>query len=134
MELNMRTAAAQLRRIVTVSLALAAVACASAVRSDRAQPAPDDEIYLRVLSESRFDMAVYVVARGSWARVGTVTSGGRTTIRLSRALAGSADFQVGLDPIGSRQRVLLDPVWVPAGVTLEVRVMNYLSHSYWRLN
>jgi hypothetical protein len=65
-------------------------------------------------------------------RVGTVTAFGEVTVRLSPALVGLRNVSVGLDPIGSRRRYLLDTVMLFPGQTLELSVQNNLAHS-WRI-
>jgi hypothetical protein len=98
-----------------------------------AQPAPEEAMYLHVHSLNNLDVAIYIVSGRNWVRVGTVTAFGEATIRLTPALTDFRNVRVGLDPIGSRRRYLLQTGTLFPGQTLELSVQNNLAQSFWRI-
>ncbi|HEY0670821.1 MAG TPA: hypothetical protein VGD27_01080, partial [Longimicrobiales bacterium] len=88
--------------------------CGRKAASDSAQPVPVGPIELEVANHHVVDVTIYLVRDGNWLRVGTVTALDEVTIQLKRvALIGYV--RIGLDPLGFRQRYLLEQLYVQPG-------------------
>ena len=76
------------------------------------------------------DMNVYVLQNGARTRLGTVTSMNTTVFRLpTHVLASTATVRLLLDPIGSSEMFVTDPVQVRGGEQIALNVQNSLPLS-----
>jgi hypothetical protein len=107
------------------SFAPAGEAAAKAHASAGARPAT-----LKVENLNWSDMNVYVLQNGARTRLGTVTSMNTTVFRLpAHVLASTANVRLLLDPIGSSEMYLTDPVQVRSGQQIALNVQNSLPLS-----
>ena len=85
---------------------------------------------VRVENLNWSDMNVYVLQNGARTRLGTVTSMNTSVFRLpAHVLASTASVRLLLDPIGSSEMYLTDPVQVRSGQQIALNVQNSLPLS-----
>ncbi|HEY0672096.1 MAG TPA: hypothetical protein VGD27_07520 [Longimicrobiales bacterium] len=104
--------------------------CGRKAAPDSAQPVPAGPIELEVANHHVVDVTIYLVRDGNWLRVGSVTALDEVTIQLKRvALIGWV--RIGLDPLGFRQRYLLEQLYVQPGDVISLTIERHLPNSTW---
>lgn len=81
-------------------------------------------VTLRVENGNYLDVAIYIVtSAGETRRLGSVTGQQETTFTLERRYTDIAnDIRFGVDPLGSRERFLSQPVLFTPGDTIVMEV------------
>jgi hypothetical protein len=118
--------------IVVPLLALSTLlgACASGMSAGAADADPfaQEPVTVRVENHNFYDMNVYALVNGQRLRLGTVSGFGTQLFPLrSTMVAGSAQLRLLLDPIGSREGYVTEPILLTASSRVELRVENNLK-------
>jgi hypothetical protein len=91
-------------------------------------------VRIRVENHNWLDVNVYAVHNGTRYRLGTVTSMTRQMFRLPVAmLAQTGEFRLLVDPIGSSEVFLTEPLLVSPGQQIDWNVENHLALSSYRI-
>lgn len=118
--------------ILTVVLGACGVRDAGMERGVAGQPAPTGGVTLSVENHNWSDVVVYAVRSGMRYRLGTVTSMQRAELAVPPALTvADGDLRLLLDPIGSRNVFVTDPILVAPGDQVLFSVENHLPLSSW---
>ncbi|MBX6364276.1 MAG: hypothetical protein IRZ00_10450 [Gemmatimonadetes bacterium] len=89
---------------------------------------------MRVANHNWLDVDVYAVREGTKYRLGTVTSMTAQVFRLPSGLATpSGDFQLLVDPIGSNEVFVTEPLLVAPGQLVDWSIENHLALSSYRV-
>lgn len=129
--MNVKRPDGYVQKCVALLLALVmAGGCGRKAAPDSAQPVPVGPTELEVANHHVVDVTIYLVRDGNWVRVGTVTALDEVTIQLKRvALIGYV--RIGLDPMGFRQRYLLEQLYVQPGDVISLTIERHLPNSTW---
>ncbi len=94
------------------------------------------QVTLEVDNNNWADVTVYLIRYGTAVRLGRVRSMGRETLRVpAMHTAGAAPLQILLRPLGAREGVRLDPIFVQPGQRIALTLQNRLQIStYFRLS
>ncbi len=113
-----------------VVLALMLAACAGRARPG--EPAPAEPVTVVMVNRNWATVNVYAVRDGSWARLGTVTTNEQARARLPQwATVGAGKVQLKVQPIGSRESYVTDPILVAAGQQITLYVQPALGLTNW---
>lgn len=127
----MRTYRTLLGPLVAVLLA---AGCANARPATGPQPA-ETKTTVQVTNHNWSDMVVYAVHNGLRVRLGMVTSMSSRRMAVPRNLAlATGDFRLAVDPIGSSQGFVTQPLQIRPGSRIEFNIQNNLpisSYSVW---
>lgn len=99
-----------------------------------AQAADPDAVTVHVDNHNWQDVDVYALHDGMRYRLGMVTSMSGQNFRVPLGvLTQTGDFRLLVDPIGSNQSYVTDPLLVSPGQQIKWSVENHLSLSSYRI-
>lgn len=112
------------RRALLLTMASMAIGCAGSGQTASGQPEPQWVGQLDVVNRSSSDMDIYIVQRGSRARIGLAPNNKTTTFKLSPAqVAGAGTVQFLAVPLaGGGEAAHTEPVHISPtdAVTLDI--------------
>lgn len=101
---------------------------------DALAASPSDPVRVRVENHNWLDVDVYAVREGTKYRLGTVTSMTAHVFQLPAGLfTQSGDFRLLVDPIGSSEVFVTEPLLVGPGQQVDWSVENHLALSSYRI-
>jgi hypothetical protein len=106
---------------VALAAALLLGACSTAPKN-RLASAPQGDYSLSVTNHNWLDVTVFVIRGGTRFRVGDVSGNSSARLKIPGRLVESGAVQLLVDPIGSSEYYLTDPIMVTSdeGVQLTV--------------
>lgn len=111
-------------------IALVAPGCSSSARPTNGPLPHDAQTTVQVSNQNWSDMVVYALSNGLRVRLGTVTSMSARRLAVPRhLLTGSGEFRLAVDPIGSPQGFITQPMQVYPGSRIEFVIQNNLPIS-----
>ena len=121
------------RYAIAITAIVAFAGCAGNQPALSGQPAPPGVAgYVRIVNNNPLDVTVYSIRNGTWTRLATVMSGRSQKLEIRDVDTAFGPLTLGLDPIGSRSRTVLDPISLPYGDTMDLVVQSTIQHSYFR--
>ncbi|HET9440875.1 MAG TPA: hypothetical protein VFO52_11925 [Longimicrobiales bacterium] len=105
--------------------------CGRKAAPESAQPLPLGPTEMEVANHHVVDVTIYLVRDGNWLRVGTVTALDEATIQLKHVALAPGYVRIGLDPLGFRQRYLLEQLYVQPGDVIFLTIERHLPNSTW---
>ncbi|HET9986625.1 MAG TPA: hypothetical protein VFQ38_23815 [Longimicrobiales bacterium] len=128
------------RRVVAAALVVGlglggcAGAAGAGVAEDALAASQAGVVRVRVENHNWLDVNVYAVHNGTRYRLGTVTSMTGHTFQLPISmLAQTGEFRLLVDPIGSSEVFLTEPLLVSPGQQIDWSVENHLALSSYRI-
>ena len=121
------------RRLFPVIALLAASACLPATYGDgSADPSLKTvaPATITVQNQNGLDLVVYAVNGAQRQRLGMVTSLGTSTFRIPRTAMSNGEVRLLVDPVGSNQAYLNDPIAVQPGQRVSLDVGQNLASSF----
>ncbi|HEX6940279.1 MAG TPA: hypothetical protein VF158_12770 [Longimicrobiales bacterium] len=118
---------------VTAVFVLGVGGCAPALGGgDGAVPPGAREVLFQVRNNNWSDVTVYLLNGGTRLRLGMVTSMSEELFRVPGGLVSTtADVRLLLDPLGSAQGFVTEPILVQPGQTVQMNVENHLPLTNW---
>jgi hypothetical protein len=115
---------------LAVTLATWSIACTPASSLNHEVAATPQDTFLTINNNNWSDMKVYALVGGVRFRLGTVTSMGRTRVRIPPSFLGhTSELRLALEPIGGRMGYVTEGIYVDAGTRLECTIQNNLRLS-----
>jgi len=118
------------RKVLPIALLLGLPACAASTSdAGRPQPAPSERPMIHIVNHNTLDANVYMVVGSQTWRLDFVGGLGEDSVRFPLALVPGDDIRVLVDPIGSSEAYLTDPVSYSGDESFQLTIENSLSLS-----
>jgi hypothetical protein len=118
------------REVLLIALLLGLPGCAASTSSaGPPKPAPSDRPMIQIVNNNVLDANVYVVVGSHTWRLDFVGGFGKDSVRFPLALVPGDNIRVLVDPIGSSEAYLTDPVSYSGDESFRLTIENSLSLS-----
>jgi len=114
--------------VMALGTALLLGACSTTPKG-RSGIAPENDHSLAVTNHNWLDVSIFVVRGGTRFRVGDVPGNSSARLRIPRRLVDSGVVQLLVDPIGSTEYYLTDPIPVSSDESMQLTVAPAMRMS-----
>ncbi len=124
--------ARRLRRAAPIALLpmIGSLAGCNRLRHSSAPTVESAMVTVNIVNHNVLDMTIYMVNRGTRARIGQVTATTRGSFRVRLGQLTGGELQLYADPIGALQGVTSDVVHLVDGQTVEWTLESDLARSF----